>query len=356
LHKKNNFDFLRLIFASFVLLTHSYALSGTRGSDGLYHITNGQLAFSDIGVKGFFIISGFLIFQSLERSKSLLDFYWKRFLRLFPALAVVLLLTVLLAPFVYHGSTPYLSNKTVWTYLPNNLSLYRIQYNISGIFDDNIYKSAINGSLWTIPYEFTMYVLLSFLFLFRRNKWITRVLLLVVFSLFVIENIFYSAQLDTFGNILSISLKWLTELGAFFIAGALIASMKIEQSKYFNSVAFIALAALIISLIFHHYGPAKFFTLPLVVICIGLKSTPVLNVIGDKIGDLSYGIYIYGFPVQQTLMHYFKFSCFELLFFSLIISYSFAYLSWHLIEAKALKLKKLQINILQLKKTPPAHF
>jgi peptidoglycan/LPS O-acetylase OafA/YrhL len=218
-----------------------------------------------------------------------------------------------------------------------------MQFNISGVFENNIYKSAINGSLWTILYEFTMYVLLSLLFLFRKYKWITRTLLVAGFSLFVIENIFFFEQLGVFRNILV--LKWLTDLGAFFIAGAIIASIRLEESRYFNSIAGIAFAGLILSILFHYYGQVKFFTLPLIVICIGLKSTPILNVIGEKIGDLSYGIYIYAFPVQQTLMYYFKFGCFELLFFSLLISSFFAYLSWHLIEVKALKFKKLQINI-----------
>ncbi len=165
-YRKNNFDFLRLIFFFFLIITHSYLLSGNIAEcDLLCQFSNGQVSFSYIGVKGFFTISGFLIFQSLERSKNIIDYLWKRILRLFPALFFVLLFTVILVPFVYQSNIPFLQNKSLLSYIPNNLMLYRIQFGISGVFESNPFKSTINGSLWTIPYEFTMYILLSCLIL-----------------------------------------------------------------------------------------------------------------------------------------------------------------------------------------------
>ncbi|WP_439882436.1 acyltransferase family protein [Pontibacter sp. MBLB2868] len=304
MHKKNNLDFLRLIFALFVIISHSYPLSGVGNHDWLYQITNKQLIFSDIGVTGFFIISGFLIFQSLERSENLIDYYWKRALRLFPALIVVLLSTVALAPFVYEGNTTYLSNMSMWSYIPNNLSLYRPQYHIDGIFENNPYKSAINGSLWTIQYEFTMYFLLSFLLIFRKKKSASILILSASFVLLAIANIFFIETLEK--HELLKSSKNLLNLGSFFIAGSLLASIKINKSNKVNLIGFISFALLITSIAFNQFDLLKLFTLPLVVICFGLGSTPIINNIGNKIGDLSYGIYLLGFPVQQTLVHYFK--------------------------------------------------
>ena len=81
----NNFDFLRLLFAVWVIITHSYPLTGQPEQDLLWKITNGQTAFSYISVRGFFAISGYLIIQSLLRSNNLMDYYWKRILRIFPA-------------------------------------------------------------------------------------------------------------------------------------------------------------------------------------------------------------------------------------------------------------------------------
>ena len=139
---KNNFDFLRLLFATFVIITHSYPLSGTIECDWLCEITNSKMLFSYLGVRGFFIISGYLIFQSLLRSKGLVDYYWKRFLRLFPALLLVLLLTVILAPLVYDSNVSYLSNPSIYSYVYKNMSLYRLQYTIPGVFENNIYFSS----------------------------------------------------------------------------------------------------------------------------------------------------------------------------------------------------------------------
>src|SRR6476646_3313529 len=91
---QNNFDFLRLIFALSVIITHSYPLSGLPEIDPLHRLTAGQLSFSYVGVRGFFVISGFLIYESLMRSKGLDDYFIKRILRIYPGLLVVLALTV----------------------------------------------------------------------------------------------------------------------------------------------------------------------------------------------------------------------------------------------------------------------
>jgi peptidoglycan/LPS O-acetylase OafA/YrhL len=339
MHRKNNFDFLRLLFASFVIISHSYSLSGTKGCDWLCQISNDQISFSFIGVKGFFTISGFLIFQSLERSSDLLNYYWKRFLRLFPGLVVVLLLTVILARFVYENSNvSYLANKGMWTYIPNNLSLYKMQATIDGVFTNNPYKAIINGSLWTLPYEFTMYILLSFLFFSRKHVFLTRALLLFTFGFLATGNILSRHSSETHEFILSS--KLFLDLGAYFMGGSLLASIKIEKKKYLGLLAFISLLLVIISLLFSHFGLVSFFTLPVIIIFFGLKSTIIISGTGNKIGDLSYGIYIYGFPVQQTLVYYFKLHYLSLMLSSIIISFFLGYLSWHLIEKKALKLKK----------------
>jgi peptidoglycan/LPS O-acetylase OafA/YrhL len=341
MHRKNNFDFVRLLFASFVIITHAYPLSGLDGKgDWLSQITNGQIVFSYVGVKGFFVISGYLIFQSLERSKSLLDYYWKRFLRLFPALLIVLILTIILSPFVYeNASIPYIRNMDVWSYIPNNLSLYKTQYYISGIFENNAYKGAINGSLWTIKYEFTMYVILSFLFFFKGNNNILRPILIFLFGFLAIGYVFFFDYLNQFGFILGGGL--LLELGSFFIAGSLLASLKIENVKHFNYLTLLRLIIIVLSLILGVFREVTIFTFPILVVYCCVKSTPFINNIGNQLGDLSYGIYIYGFPVQQTLYYYFQSDYIQLMIYGLIISSVLSYFSWHFIEIKALSYKKV---------------
>lgn len=92
---KNNFQFLRFLFAILVVISHAYVLSGsTEENAGINKLTNGQLSFSQIGLSSFFVISGYFIFQSLQRSETLSRYYKNRFLRFFPGLVAVLILSL----------------------------------------------------------------------------------------------------------------------------------------------------------------------------------------------------------------------------------------------------------------------
>jgi peptidoglycan/LPS O-acetylase OafA/YrhL len=290
-----------------------------------------------LGVKGFFILSGFLIYQSLKRSDSKRDFYKKRFLRLFPALIVMLLLTVLMAPFVYQHEIPYLLNSTMWSYFPRNVTLYSLQWGIEGVFQDNPYPKAINGSLWTIAYEFTMYVFLSFLFIYRKQERKMQVILIGSFIIFVLGNLFFVETLAKWRFV--ISGVHLFDLGVYFIAGSVLAAINIHEFRHKNILLMVSSVLILAAIPLNIYTWVAVFILPIVVILFGHSSTPGINQIGAKIGDLSYGIYIYGFPVQQTLMHYYELNHWQLMGSSLVISAGLAYLSWHLIEIKALKMK-----------------
>jgi peptidoglycan/LPS O-acetylase OafA/YrhL len=183
-----------------------------------------------------------------------------------------------------------------------------------------------------------MYILLSFLILLKKKKIITSLILVISFVLLLIGNIFFFDKLKVFGFI--IDGGRLLDLGVFFIAGSLLATLNIEKMKRKKELLLIIIVLLILSFCFNFYNYSKYLTLPLLFILFGLIPIPSLCNIGKKIGDLSYGIYIYGFPIQQTLIYFFKLNYLELMFFSLILSYIFAYFSWHLIEENALKLKK----------------
>lgn len=343
-NRNNNFDFLRLLFASFVIITHSYPLSGIKECDWLCQLTNGQTSLSYIGVRGFFAISGFLIYQSVVRSTGVIQYYWKRFLRLFPGLFVVLFLTVLLAPFIYENKNiAYLENKEVWTYIPNNMSLYNLQYSIQGVFEKNYYKNAINGSLWTIPYEFTLYILLSVFIFFKGKVIYKRIALLSLMIFFLLGNILFYEQLGNYFFYLNSGM--FLNLGAYFIIGALLAAFNIQNFKFLNQVLYFSLVGLLFSLIFHQFYIFKFILLPITIILFGMRSTPFINKTGKCIGDVSYGMYIYGFPVQQTLQHFFELDYLELMCISLLISFALGFISWHLIEKNALKLKKMKFNL-----------
>lgn len=336
----NNFDFLRFIFASFVIISHSYALSGSTEGDILSRITKSQMNFSYIGVHGFFIISGYLIFNSLLRCKGLADYYWKRLLRLYPALFVVLLLTVLLAPAVYESSVPYLHNKSVYSYIPQNLTLFFRQKGIDGVFESNPYKHSINGSLWTICYEFSMYIMVSFLFFIRKKKFMK----IVVILLFIVSytlTIFHPDFLFGVFRRMELGSGSFYNLMCFFTAGMVLTYLDIKSRKTENILIILSFIVLALSIYMGFFTYASYITIPILVILLGKRSTQYINRLGEVVGDTSYGIYIYSFPVQQTLMYFFKLDPVLLMIITLPLSFLLGYISWHLIEKKALQHKDL---------------
>lgn len=332
----NNFDFLRLLFASFVLISHSHALSGSGTYDWMFRLSGGQSDLSYLGVRGFFVISGYLIFQSLRRSRSVKDYFWKRALRLYPGLAVVLALTVLLCSLPYEGDRlSYFTARGTWAYFLNNLSLVRLQYGIKGVFEGNPFRGVINGSLWTIPYEVAMYCVVSLLFRVRAGR-ASRIILGAATVILLGANVamsvyFRSPAAGGFGHF--------ANLGLYFISGSLLAAMDVSQGAFSRRMLGVGGAMAAGSLAAGGFGRVEFLAVPMVVIGLGLESTSRLTRTADVLGDLSYGFYIYGFPVQQALVHYLRPTAPELMASSFVVTFALSYLSWHLVESQALRLK-----------------
>lgn len=339
--RENNFDFLRIVFATFVLFTHSYPLTGHYEGDWLSQLTDKELSFSYIGVKGFFIISGYLIFKSFERSNTFNHFFWKRLLRLFPALIVVLLLTVLGGYFIYKGEGSYWMNSSVWTYIPNNLSLFNLQYSIDGIFETNPYGSAINGSLWTIPYEFVMYLMVGSLFLIKTRRGMLIIILAIFYVSMSLLFLLIGEELFKFDG--ALNAKYFADLAAFFIAGSILAFFRIEEFKRLDLIALTSFMIIVLSVVFGAFSFTKFLLLPICVISFGILSTNYIKNTSKYFGDPSYGIYIYGFPIQQSLRYLFELEPLELFLFSLPLTFIAGVLSWHFIEKRALKFKTANI-------------
>jgi peptidoglycan/LPS O-acetylase OafA/YrhL len=128
-------------------------------------------------------------------------------------------------------------------------------------------------------------------------------------------------------------------LGTFFIGGSLLACLQFEKVKNKGLILIGSVLILVLSLTFNCYDSVKHIVFPLIVLLIGFIPLPFLCTFG-RFGDMSYGIYIYSFPIQQTLMYFFKMDTYILLIYSVILSIGFGFLSWHLIEKRALKYKK----------------
>jgi peptidoglycan/LPS O-acetylase OafA/YrhL len=339
----NNFDLLRILFAWFVIVSHSYVLNGDGATDPLFEMTQQTFLFSFIGVKGFFIISGYLIFKSMMVSTSIFEYLVKRVLRIFPALAVVLLVTLAAVYFIYPTNIPpFFSNKEVYAYFLGNIILFKPHFFISGIFS-GLPSAAINGSLWTIEYEFFFYLFILLFFFIRAQKKQLIIALSVVVVLFLVVRLFFydwTVQTHFF-----IPLEPLFDLGPYFLMGSLFSCFDFDSMPAKNVIAaflFVVLAASVYCKVGH---TVVYFTLPFLVIYVGKQTSKLATWVHDKLGDPSYGIYLYAFPLQQLLIYWYRPSTLMLFISSTLGAFVFGYLSWILIEKKALALKQYFLQV-----------
>ena len=155
--EKNNFHFIRFVAASLVVVGHSYSLLNK--PDLIDHYSRGLFPSGQIGVYAFFIISGYLVTQSLLRSRSYQSFTRNRFLRIFPGLAVVLLITVFVigALDTQLSFYEYFTNRATYQYFDNIKLFLQTTPGLPGVFTSNLHQGA-NGTLWTLAYEVMCYV------------------------------------------------------------------------------------------------------------------------------------------------------------------------------------------------------
>jgi peptidoglycan/LPS O-acetylase OafA/YrhL len=328
--RSNNYDIIRLVAAVAVIFSHSFPLSmgyiNGRDPDPLSQLT-GHLSIGHLAVMVFFIVSGFLITQSYERSRKPVAYLKARILRIFPGLLFALLLTVfVLGPLLTtHTVQQYFQAKPTYEYF-KNITLYFKVYPLPGVFEDNAYPAAVNGSLWTLVYEFKCYLgvlALGMVKLLRKD---------VVLLLFIA-----SSALTVMGRGGTDM-----EMLSYFSAGMLFYMFR--DKIYLNSIyAMLSTVVAVICLLFY-----ESFFLPVITLCVTYSVMKAVyaskvKINGSKYGDLSYGAYIFAFPIQQTVTYLFEGSMFWWgnFLISAPLTLALAALSWHLVEKNALKLKKL---------------
>ena len=352
---RNNFDLLRLFAAACVLFSHSFVLTGN-----LEPLPPGlQLSWSAIGVMMFFAISGFLIARSWAYDPHPLSFAVKRGLRLMPALAVSLLVTALiLGPIV--TTLPiraYLSDPATKAYILDNLML-QTNYGLPGVFADNTYPNAVNGSLWTLPLEVKAYALagiLGLLGLFGRAR-LAMLLVAAVATLMMVPEIRDALPL---GNRLTAMLAdiqaraaqialaaagaynvWLRPFATFLIGAALFALARWVPIRWGIAAAVAAAWAAGTAIGGWTSVIAATCAIPYLTLVLAYRTRHLVG-LPARFGDYSYGLYIYAFPVQQALVHFLAPSSGWVLFaLATPATLAAAIASWHYIEAPALTLKE----------------
>ncbi len=338
----NNFDSLRLIFAVLVIFSHSFPLTrGSNATEPLSILTNQQINFGNIGVWAFFAISGFLITQSWQRSPKVGKFLKRRIARIYPGFAVAAILTALIV-------VPLAADPA--SYVPVSLqsflfSTLRLQiFPTSPVFIHNVGANLLNGSLWSVPYEFWCYLgvlSLGLLGLLRRRYFVV-VLLFLVIGLHLYMTIKgWNPSGAILGQIVGFPPFWVIVL-PFYLAGTIFqiyGGQKLLKGKY--------LAAAAVVLIASNFVPnGLMVTMPTcgTYLLMGLAYLPWLHPLNlGRFGDFSYGTYLYAFPIQQLLIQqaHGQISPWRLFAEATPLTLIAGALSWHLVEKHFLQRSSL---------------
>ena len=345
--RDNNFNLLRFLAAAAVIVTHSFVLAGAYELRPLYRLT-GYWDEGEMGVNIFFVISGYLVTQSFIQRRDLWAFLEARFLRIFPALFVLLLLTVfIIGPLA--TSLPlvaYFFDWDTYRYFFQNLTLVEIEQRLPGVFLTNPVKRVVNNSLWTLPWEIRCYIglaMLGTLFILPRPKALKLAVMVALVAFFFWPLLSWFDGIKTMAPI---------RLAAYFALGMFFYLMR-DRLPLGPAGMFVLSVAMLLSFLTHELvqvAVAGIF-LAYLVLWVALDRHLCWRAF-NRVGDYSYGLYIYAYPIQQTIVAYnTDISPWHLFFLSFALTLPCAILSWHFLERRALDLKG-KVDISSLARRP----
>jgi peptidoglycan/LPS O-acetylase OafA/YrhL len=334
LRKNNNFDVLRLTAALFVFISHTYGIRDLGNYELLSRLTANRYVFSTLGLAIFFSMSGFLVCRSLVTATSIKQYLLNRFLRIWPAYATCTLLCVLFIGLLF-TTLPvlkFITHPQTLSYFFINISLLSSSFFLPGVFNNK----AINPSIWTIPIEVRLYLLLLFVHLiakFRFRQW----LLLILVSIWIARLFMPTTVQFTF---IKPHILHSINLAIYFLTGACfyLYKEKIAFTLYIWLVLFAYWLAL------HLWFPTyvegaehPFMVYSFMWVAMRWYTLPFIK------ADISYGFYLFAAPIQKVIQYtigeYLSFI--EFLLITGACTVVVATLSWYLIEKKALSLKYL---------------
>jgi len=348
--RDNNFNLLRAIAALLVIYSHCFALSGR--SETIWGVTS----LGTLGVRLFFVMSGFLITKSFLNRQSLRLFLMARFFRIYPGAWVAVLFCTLVVGgyFTTLQMSAYLEHSATQSFLWKNLTLLTgVHGSLPGVFTGNPHPGGGNGSLWTLQYELILYLitgLLGALAVLQNKR-----SYLIVLGLTVLSYIFFKtsgfANLTAFlkGSGLRAD-RWL-DLSLLFLFGGAFCIFRDRVPMNWP----LAICSIFTVIASYRWG-LRDWVLPLsfTYAVLALAFLPCGWVRRfNQLGDYSYGLYVYAFPVQQSLMALYlrhhpevtvikrktaAWDVWPYFWSSMLITLVLAVLSWHLVEKPAMRL------------------
>jgi peptidoglycan/LPS O-acetylase OafA/YrhL len=336
----NNFNALRLLAAFMVLFSHSYPIAGKSDQEPLSQLTKGATTLGEMAVAIFFVISGLLVTRSFISKPKMFLFFRNRCIRIFPGLfACVLFCVFIYGPiFTKIHIKDYFAAISTRRFLLNGL-LWTNSFQLEGVFG----KADINGSLWTLPIEFAMYCVVAVLGFARAlNRPCTAGILVL---LIIINTEILPLVQQQLGRT-HVYVSAVPRFGLFFLIGmvAMAFSRNIAlQSKHLLAACLVLGLSIWIGIQHNLIFLAYAFALSYIVGFAAFVRLPAIEQYVPAFfrGDLSYGVYLYAFPVQVAVYHILgdrlPFALYVIT--SSLITLVLALASWHLVESPFLQFK-----------------
>lgn len=327
--RQDNFLLLRIIAAIMVIYGHSFHIAPNGAAKEIFIETGWGIYSGDIAVNIFFIVSGFMVAGSYIRQADLFEFMKARIVRIVPALLVcVLLVAYVVGPLVsVLSSGDYFKNADVFRYVLRNMSFSSdMQFTLPGVFGNHLAKDVVNGSLWTLPAEFRMYVFVAILGAIGLLS--HRITLLVILALLFCVGLVAPYNLP-------LHPEWLRLAGCFSIGILAYAFKDLITISHEGFIAVVFGVYLCRGLDIHLYV----LVIALAYFCFWFAYMVRLPNL-DRFGDPSYAIYLWGWPIQQLLASALPGThAIANFLLSSAGAIAIGYVSWYLVEKPCLKLK-----------------
>lgn len=293
--KSHNLHLTRFIAACLVIISHAFPLSsGNYNGEWLIKITNGQLSLGTLSVYLFFLCGGFLISKNNKNHKTFHDFFYARFLRIFPSLFLCIVLTILTGSLLsYLTISDYYKSAITWKYFLNTFLV--LQHTLPGVFESNIYTSTVNGSLWTLPVEVICYLVCYLIYkikIFRKDFCLT--LLPATFGFILLTII--SKQVPIFFSVIGPCLQFYIGMFFWYYREKIVLSV--------HCVILLSIILLILSKL-NILAIGLFLCMPYIAFFIWFHPCQISSKI-SILGNYSYEIYLTGFPIQQAVVSFYE--------------------------------------------------
>ena len=266
---------------------------------------------------------------------------YSRFLRIFPGLAVAVVFCALIVGPVFSefGLGEYFSSGQVANFLFGNTTLLQVNYQLPGVFGSNPYPEAVNGTLWTLPHEVGMYLLLFGVWyvtyrVMRNWRWNAGAFVIIVLLLVLAGTWAYYETFSSAGE-KAHSARFIS----LFFAGSLYYLLR-GKVNFRWQVGLLLAAGLVLLWPFPQLFLIGYhLSIGYLTLLLAFSNIPILRSF-NSFGDYSYGVYIYAFPIQQAIMATTgEMGVFPFFISATAITGCLAFVSWHMVESRALALK-----------------